>query len=99
MDSNQSTQQEIYQLVKENNRMLHKMRRNAFIAGIIKILLYLGLFVVLPYWLYVTYFAPIIDSTLQTMQQIQGTSAEAKLQVENLQNAIKQFDLTQYLGR
>ena len=86
-------------MVKENNHLLHKMRRNALIGGIIKFLLYIGLLVVLPYWLYATYLAPIVESTMQTVEQMQGTSANAQLQLENLQNALKQFDLSQYLGR
>ncbi|RJR14020.1 hypothetical protein C4585_00925 [Candidatus Parcubacteria bacterium] len=99
MDPAQGTQQEIYRLVKENNAMLHKMRRNAFWGGVIKFVLYVVFIVVIPYWLYMTYLAPIVDSTLQTVEQIQGTSANAQLQLESLQQALQQFDLSQYFGR
>ena len=85
--------------MKENNRMLHAMRRNAFIGGIIKFLLYVGLFVALPLWLYSTYLAPIITSTMETMQQIQGTGTQAQSQIDKLQETLNQFDLTQYFKR
>lgn len=96
MEGEQGTQQEIYRLVKENNRMLHKMRRNAFIGGIIKFLLYAVLLVALPLWLYSTYLAPIVESMTETMQQIQGAGAQTQTQFEKLQEALKQFDLAEY---
>lgn len=79
--------------------MLYKMRRNAFWGGLIKFVLYIVFLVVIPYWLYATYLAPIVASTLDTVGQIQGTSANAQLQLESLQQALQQFDLSQYFGR
>ena len=99
MDQSQGSQQEIYRLVKENNKMLHKMRRNAFWGAVIKIILYVVLLIIIPYWLYATYLAPIVNSTLETVEKMQGTSANAQLQLENLQETLKQFDLSQYFGR
>ena len=99
MDPNSQKLDEIHRLTKENNRMLHSMRRNAFWWGVIKILLYLGLLVALPLWLYATYLAPIVESTMATMEQMQGTGTQTQLQFENLQNMLKQFDLTQYFGQ
>ena len=99
MDPTQNTQQEIYRLVKENNRLLHKMRRAAVIGGIIKFLLYTGLFIVLPFWLYMTYLAPIVESMVNAVEQVQGTGAKTQSQLENLQNVLSQFDLSQYFGR
>ena len=56
MDLNpeQGQQREIYRLVRENNKMLHSMRRNAFWGGVIKFLLYAILLVALPWWLFFT---------------------------------------------
>ncbi len=81
----------MYRLVKENNRMLHSMRRNAFWGGLIKILIYAALFLVLPFWLYMTYLAPVVESTMQTMNQIQGTSAKAQAQFGGFQEMLKQL--------
>ncbi len=84
-------QQEMYRLTKENNKMLHKMRRNAFWGGIIKFLLYAVLFVVLPWWLYMTYLAPVLEGTMQAMNQIRGTGAQAQAQFGSFQDMLKQL--------
>jgi hypothetical protein len=91
--------EEVYRLTKENNRMLHSMRRSAFIGGVIKILLYVAFLVVIPYWLYNTYLAPIVESTMEAANQIQGTGAQVQTQFGDLQEALDKFDLTQYIGR
>ncbi len=91
MELDQPTIQEIYRLAKENNKMLHKMRRNAFWGGIIKFVLYAVLLVVLPWWLYMTYLAPVLESTMQTMSQIQGTGAQAQAQFGSFQEMLKQL--------
>ena len=84
-------QQEMYRLTKENNKMLHKMRRNALWGGIIKFLLYAVLFLALPFWLYVTYFAPVLESTMQAVNQIQGTGARAQAQFGSFEAMWKDF--------
>lgn len=87
-------QQEMYRLTKENNQMLRKMRRNALWGGIIKFLLYAVLFLALPLWLYATYLAPVLESTMRTMNQIQGTGAKAQAQFGSFQEMLKQFETT-----
>ena len=91
MDPEQGQQREIYRLVRENNKMLHSMRRNAFWGGVIKFLLYAVLFVALPWWLYMTYLEPVVKSTMQTMNQIQGTGAKAEAQFGSFQEMLKQL--------
>ena len=81
----------MYRLTKENNKMLHKMRRNALWGGVIKFLLYAVLFLALPFWLYATYLAPVLESTMQTMNQIQGTGAKAQAQFGSFQEMLKQL--------
>ena len=93
MDLNpeQGQQQEIYRLVRENNKMLHSMRRNAFWGGIIKFTLYAVLFVILPWWLYSIYLAPTLEAAMQTVDQIQGTGAKAEAQFGNFQEMLQQL--------
>ena len=83
--------QEMYRLTKENNKMLHKMRRNAFWGGIIKFVLYALVLVVAPLWLYATYLAPMMEQVLDTYQQVQGTGAKAQAQFSDIQGFIDQF--------
>lgn len=82
--------EEIYRLTKDNNRMLHAMRRNALWGGLIKFVIYAALIIV-PLWLYLTYLAPVIDQMLETMNQLQGTGASAQAQFGNFQDMLKQF--------
>ena len=82
---------ELLRLTKENNRMLHKMRRNAFWGGIIKFVLYAGVFILAPLWLYATYLAPITEQLLDTYTQVQGTGAKAQAQFEGFQDLLNQF--------
>jgi galactitol-specific phosphotransferase system IIC component len=85
MEVNDKTLTEILRLSQESNRILHKMRRNAFWGGLIKLIIYVVIFVVTPLWLYATYLAPVVESMSKTMQQIQGTGAQAQAQFSDFQ--------------
>ena len=80
--------EEIYRLTKENNRMLHAMRRNAFLGGLLKLVMYVLLFVVLPVWAYMQYLAPVMDQMLKTMNQVQTAGTQAQSQMGEWQKAI-----------
>ena len=89
MDDLDRTQTEqILKLVKENNRMLHAMRRNAWLGGIFKFVVWAGL-IVLPFYLYMQYLAPIMGSMLDAMEKMQGTGAQAQAQFSDLNAALK----------
>ena len=89
--NNDQTQEEIYRLVKENNKMLHGMRRTAFWGGLFKLLIWAGL-IAAPIWLYATYLAPVVQSLQQTVNQVQGTGAKAQVQLNGLGDMLKQFE-------
>ena len=62
MDDLDRTQlEQVLRLAKENNHMLRSMRRNAWLGGIIKLLIYAGL-IVIPFWLYLQYLAPVMGA-------------------------------------
>jgi len=82
---------ELMRLTKENNRMLHKMRRNAFWGSIIKTVLYLVFFIGIPLWIYATYLSPVVEQVLGTYQQIQGGGARSEEQDFNFQSLFEQF--------
>jgi len=82
---------EVLRLTKDNNRMLHAMRRNAFWGGLIKFILYAVVLVAAPLWLYATYLAPMMEQLLDTYQQVQGTGAKAQAQWSDFQNLLDQF--------
>ena len=82
--------EDILRLTRENNRMLHAMRRNAFIGGIMRFVVW-AVLIVLPLWLYMQYVAPVMESTLAAMQQIQGSGAAVQGQFEGIQGAFEKL--------
>ena len=91
MDDLDRTQlEQVLKLAKENNRMLHAMRRNAFLGGLLKVIMWAA-FIIIPLWLYMQYLAPIMQSMIDTMSQVQGTGAKAQAQFSDLNNALKKF--------
>lgn len=81
---------EILRLTKENNRMLHKMRRNAFVGGIVRFLMWAA-FLIIPLWLYMQYLAPVMTSMIETMNQVQGTGAKAQAQFGDLNASLQKL--------
>ena len=86
----QGQQQEIARLVRENNKMLHSMRRHAFWGGLAKFIIY-ALLLLAPLWLYMQYLAPVLESAMKTVNQLQGTGAKAEAQFGNFQDMLKQL--------
>ena len=91
MEVNDKTLTDLLRLTEDNNRMLHKMRRSAFWGGIIKVVLYAVLFVGVPFWLYATYLAPIMEQMMKTYQEVQGTGAKAQAQFGDFQSMLQQL--------
>lgn len=85
---NGDTLDELLRLTKENNRMLRSMRRNAFWGSIVKFVVWAA-FLIIPLWLYLQYVAPVMDSMLDTMAQIEGTRAGAQAQMSGLNEALQ----------
>ena len=83
-----NTLEEILRLTKENNQMLHSMRRSAFLGGVLKVVVYLA-FLIVPYWLYLQDLAPQISQILDTMQKVQGTGASAQVQMAEWQKTLE----------
>ncbi len=81
---------EILKLSKENNKMLHAMRRNAWLGGIFKLFIWVA-FILAPIWLYMQYVAPVMQGMLQSYQELQGTSAEAKAQFAKMNEYLTQL--------
>ncbi len=93
MDLNpyQGQQQEIYKLVRDNNKMLHSMRRNALWGGILKFVLY-AILLLGPLWFYMTYVNGTVQQMLKTAEQVQGAGAKVQAQVGGFQDMWKQFE-------
>ena len=77
---------EMFEMVKDNNRMLHSMRRSAFVGGIFKAITWIVFLIVIPYftWLYLE---PYLTLITDQYQQIQGQSAEASQFIDKIKEA------------
>ena len=83
---------ELYELTRENNRMLKDMRRDALIGGIIQFVWWVIILVVLPYftWLFLQ---PYLEGLLGAYQAAQGQSAQVTDALGKLQQAGTSADL------
>lgn len=82
--------EEILRLTKDNNRMLHAMRRNAFLGSVVKVIVWAA-FIIIPLWLYMQYLAPVMQSMLETVDQLQGTRASAQAQMTGFNDAYQKL--------
>lgn len=80
---------EMFRLERENNEMLHGMRRRAFMWGVVKFFLYAG-FLLAPVWFYMTYLSGTLDTMITTMNKLQGGNQSTQ-QFEGFQDTLKQF--------
>ena len=90
IEYDQDKLEEILRLARENNRMLHAARRNAWLGGIIKFILWAA-FIIIPLWLYMQYVAPLMQGMLDTYQQLPGSSASVQAQFFGLQEALQKI--------
>jgi len=88
MDPNKQTLNEIARLARENNQMLHAMRRSAFFWGFMKFLIYIVIFAA-PIWFYIVYVSGTLDDLVTALHKAQGTQAKAEAKFEGFEDAIK----------
>ncbi len=70
--------------------MLHKMRRGALMKTVFQLVIY-AILLIVPIYFYLTYMAPVVNQMLDTVQQIQGTSAAAQERFGSLQDMFNTF--------
>src|SRR5690349_21281762 len=80
---------EIYRLVQENNHLLHKMRRDAVYASILRVVWWLILLIG-PAILYYYYVQPYLDQLIALYQKANGVSQSITLP-SNLPNVWEFF--------
>lgn len=90
MDPDRQRLDEIYRLERENNKMLHSMRRNArwgFLFRILLTLLALGV----PIWLYFSYLAPVVEQLEVTISAITGRKVQMEDQFSGFAEMFQKF--------
>lgn len=86
--------EEVYKLARENNKMLHAIRRDAFVGGILKFVWWIALFIVIPYVLYVLYLQPYLETIQAAYQNLNdnvSTISNTAKDVENLKSQFPNF--------
>ncbi len=63
--------EEIYELVRENNKMLRAEKRARFFSGLTK-LVWMALVIGVPVWLYFNYLAPMLENMQTSIAQLEG---------------------------
>ena len=81
---------ETYRLARENNEMLHRMRRTAFVWGILRIIIYAALLIA-PIWFYVTYLNGTVQNLISTYAKVEGVNVQAQSQLQTLENSWQEF--------
>ena len=81
---------ETYRLAQENNRLLRKMRRSAFIHTIVWLIIYAAI-IAAPIWFYITYLDGAVQKALKAYDAIQGGGSQTAAQYEGLQNTIREL--------
>jgi hypothetical protein len=84
------TLQEILRLTKENNQMLHAMRRNARMHALFKFLLYAAIAAAVV-WMYIHVLAPLLMQMLDTLNKIQGASSQAQNQLSGFTDSLEKL--------
>ena len=90
MEGDQNILREILRLTRENNEMLHSMRRKAFLWGFIKFIIYALLFAA-PIWFYMTYVSSSVDQMINTMNRLEGIAPEARSRFSGFEDVVNQF--------
>jgi hypothetical protein len=80
------------ELTKENHRLLKKMRRSALIGGFFK-LLWIAVLIGVPVYLYLTFFAPVVQQVTEATQSAQ----EAGSKLQEIQEQIKNGEFAELL--
>ena len=76
--------QRTYAIAKENNKLIRKMRRGAWLGFIVKLLL----FVVLPMWAYYAFLQPILGQAMGLLGQVQNTAENIGVTPQQLQHLL-----------
>ena len=88
MDPNRDMLNDLYKMTKENNQMLHAMRRHAFVGGVLKLIIWVILFLA-PIWFYMTYLNADVQKILVTFGQLQTSGQNAQAKINALQNSFQ----------
>jgi quinol-cytochrome oxidoreductase complex cytochrome b subunit len=90
MEDSQQRLDRLERMTRDNNRMLHTMRRNAFFGGLLKFIFWVVILVVIPYYLWL-YVQPYVQQAQGTYQSVQTTQQQVASSTSALSGFFNQF--------
>lgn len=81
---------ETYELARDNNKMLHAAKRNAFIAGTFRVVMYAA-FIVLPMYFFYTTIVPMLNDTAAKVNSVSAKVQGAQTQVQSMGDTLQQY--------
>lgn len=90
MDPNRQMLNDILNLTRENNQMLHSQRHWAFFWGFVKFVFYLAIFST-TIWFILTYVTGTLDHLVTAMNKIQGIPQQTETKFDGFEQMLKGF--------
>jgi hypothetical protein len=91
MEPNREMLTDIFKMVKENNQILHAMRRRALLGGVLKFIIW-TILLIAPIWFYMTYLNATVQNMLHTVDQMRSTGASAQTQLDSFVDTLKELE-------
>ncbi|MFC1733187.1 hypothetical protein ACFL6I_23050 [candidate division KSB1 bacterium] len=86
------------ELTKENNKLLKKMRRNALLGGLLK-LVWIAVIVGVPVYVYFNFLAPVLDQVLDAAQTVQDVGGKVEVLQSDIQDQLKGSGIKEFLDK
>jgi hypothetical protein len=83
---------DIDRLTKENNQLLHSMRRASFIGAVFKVAMYI-VFLGAPIWIYLTYFSGTVDDMINFYQQARTLNTQTQSKFTGFEDMLKEMQM------
>ncbi len=90
MPDNEKLLQETYRLAKENNVLLHRMRRSAFWGRLLTFVFYAALLLA-PLWFYWHYLNGAVQTILEVYDKTNDTGGAAENEYQQFQQTLQQI--------
>ena len=85
------------ELNKENNKLLKKMRRNAFLGGLLK-LVWIAVLIGVPVYVYFNFLEPVLGQILDSLQTVQEVGSKIEVLEGQIQEKLRGGMFTDFLN-
>ena len=82
---------EIYELTKENNKILHRMHRNSMLGGFLKFFWWILILFILPAAAYFYYLKPYVEQVKNAYEGAQNTAVKVQALPDTFMKSLSDF--------